>query len=376
VSDAERTERDIGAAGLTRRGLDAFTARLAAHPSVWIDTRSLWAAFVSAFPRHPSGPVQRQWLLEALAYAVTQGVVELPSHTGARWDRLATPPVPTSVKRRRAIAARAVPAWRTDVWHPALQWVPAMDRLTEDEARFLRAVHAGLVAGDFDTLAPLKHRSLVLTGDEKRLGDLASGRLFASGRLTLELLGAEREIPPLAWTVVAAAPSPRILVFENAGPSDLAVALLCAMPVPSYHVVVFGGGRPFPSSLVRLIALRPREIAYVGDLDADGVAIAAAAAQASAAAGLPVVRPATGFHAAMLAGAAQLGRPDGWRMEDAGTERGRDPRSVHACAQWLPADVSTMVTHVIESGHRIPEEVLSPAAMRAVLNADAAAQDG
>ena len=352
---------------LPERGLREFAATLAAHGAVWIDTRALWAAFSAAFPRHPAGAQQREWLLSALASAERAGVIELPAPGSARWDRLALPAVPTAVRRVRVAPALAPETWRTAVWHPALQWVPSMGRLNAEEASFLRRVHDGLVAGSFATPAPLKHRSLALTGYEKRLGDLTGGRLFGPGKLSLALLGAEREVPPLAWTVIRPAVAPRVLVFENAGPSDLAVALLQAMAVPSYDVVVFGGGKPFPSSVVRLVTLRPSVIAYVGDLDPEGLAIATSATVTTAVADLPTLIPAPRMHAAMLAGAHALGHPDGWPIDEKKVAGRRSGPNARAMSEWLSGDVRAAVIRIVAQGRRIPEEVLSPQAMNVVL---------
>lgn len=359
---------EVEAGELSERGLRIFVDRIAAYPRSRIGMSELWAALAEAFPRRPTGAAERAWLLAALEHARGHGVIELPVAHGRRWDRVASPAVPTEVTRVRSQQLHPTPAWRTDVWHPALQWVPVLNRVTAEEYRFLRRVHEGLVQNAFRTAAPFKHRSLALTGHEKRLGDLVTGRLFEQGRLTLELIGAVREVPPLAWTVVRPSTAPRILVFENAGPSDLAIALLAQVNNAAYDIVAFGGGRTFPVAVRRLAALNPSSIAYVGDLDFDGLAIAEAAAAAADVAALPPVVPAQGIHAAMLHAASRLGSPTGWPVNERKRVQSvaRVPRQVFA---WLPSSIRVEAARVVNAGHRIPEEALSPDSMRDVLRA-------
>lgn len=361
------TVREVEAGELSERGLRVFVDRIAAYPRSRIGMSELWAALAEAFPRRPTGAAERAWLLAALEHASGQGVIELPVAHGRRWDRVASPAVPTEVTRVRSQQLQPTPIWRTEVWHPALQWVPILHRVTAEEYRFLRRVHEGLVQNAFGTPAPFKHRSLALTGHEKRLGDLVTGRLFGRGRLTLELIGAVREVPPLAWTVVRPSAAPRVLVFENAGPSDLAIALLAELNNAAYDVVAFGGGRTFPVAVRRLAALHPSSIAYVGDLDRDGLTIAADAATAARAATLPPVVPAPGVHAAMLEAASRLGLPTGWPINESKRTQPKTPVPPQLIA-WLPPSVRSEAGRVLDASCRIPEEALSPDSMRAVLH--------
>jgi Wadjet protein JetD, C-terminal len=158
-------------------------------------------------------------------------------------------------------------------------------------------------------------------------------------------------------------------VFENAGPSDLAVMLLHDLAdrnTHAYDAVVFGGGRTFPVAVSRLQALPRSSIAYVGDLDADGLAIATAANAATRLAGLPSVDPASGAHAAMLAAAAHLESPTGGPLTDRKrTSSGQ--RETPPGIEWLPGDVRERVATILLDGRRIPEEALSPEAMRTIL---------
>ena len=358
---------EVAPGTLPERGLREFREALADNAKLRITAPVYWAAFARAFPRHPGGTTERAWLLAALEDAAAHGVITLPPRTGRRWDRLGLPALPTAVDRVREDVAPADERWRTLVWHAALQWVPDLPRLNADEVTFLRRVHTGLVQGAFVMPAPFKHRSLALTGDEKRLAQLVKGKLFDAGRLTLDLIGVQRELPPLAWTVVREVPHPRVLAFENAGPSDLAVRLLSAMPVPTWDVVAYGAGKPFASSVERLTALAPAVLAYVGDLDPDGVAIATAAATTARLVRLPRLVPAPGFHSAMLRAAAALNAPDGWLPDVDKQTRIRSLMTTGSDLAWLPPDVALALRRIALIGRRIPEEALSPSDMAALL---------
>jgi hypothetical protein len=240
--------------------------------------------------------------------------------------------------------------------------------VSTEELQFLRRVHDGLLVGAFEQWAPFKHRSLALAGDEKRLADFVTGRLFMPGRLTLSVIGTEQEIPPLAWTVIRSVARPRILVFENSGPSDLAIRLLREIPHPAWDVVAYGAGKPFGSAIVRLTSLQPETISYVGDLDPDGVAIARAADRNARTCGLPAVVPAAGFHEAMFADARRLGAPDGWLPDSARAARIRRLAGT-GTGEWLPPEVLADFARIAALGHRIPEEVFDPMTLKPLLAA-------
>jgi hypothetical protein len=95
-------------------------------------------------------------------------------------------------------------------------------------------------------------------------------------------------------------------------------------------------------------------IEYVGDLDHEGMQRATAGIRAAIAAGLPAIAPAAVMHRAMLACAERFGHPLYWHCRS--FRRKLDWDVVH----FLPLELRTSVRAVIESGRRIPEEVLGP----------------
>jgi hypothetical protein len=147
--------------------LQEFARRLAAHPRRRVDRKSLWLAFAQAFPARPQGVEERIWLSAALHVLSREGVITLPSTRGSRWDYDLGVPVPASVDVVVRKPESAEPEWRSFPWHPQLQWVADLRALREDQALFLHAVHMALTAGTLHRPAPLKYRSIQLTGDEK-----------------------------------------------------------------------------------------------------------------------------------------------------------------------------------------------------------------
>jgi hypothetical protein len=341
--------------------LDVFLQRLEAHPAARIEWDAIWGAFHDAFPGRPTGPEGRLWLLTALQHAQAHGIIAFPSNRGNRWDRAVRPHLPRSVDKvvedQPVLDAR----WRRDPWHPMLAWVADLPSVSTGTLTFLRRVQAGLVRGEFATPAPLKYRSLALTGNEKRLGKLITTKLFGNGRLSLELLGCLPESLPLAWAPVG--PSARAIVFENAEPFTIAHRLLLGRADAPYGVVAYGGGNAVAKSIAWLttIGRRVEAVHYVGDLDRPGLDFANAAARAAEAAGLPPLIAAPGVHAAMLRAAATFGFPSGWIYAEGDAPTGDSERLA-----FLPMDIRPDVAKVLEGGRRIPEEVLGPAELSTV----------
>lgn len=339
--------------------LHHFLSLLSATRRTRISREMLWVAYARAFPNRPQGPEERLWFSRALSTLAEQGVLRLPAIGGHGWDRSAVPPIPLFVRLNGPAAAKPDRSWQSFPWHPQLAWVADVSRLAQDQLAFLRRVHEGLVRDQFADAAPMKYRSLQLTGSEKRLEKLSRSELFRPGRLTLELLGYFVETLPLAWESVS--DKPRIIVFENAGPFAVARMVLQEMPDPPYGMVGFGGGAGFSASVRHLATIRrPVEvIRYVGDIDVEGLTIPQEACRAATTAGLPSVEPAVEIHEAMFASAAGLGFPCGWPH---GKKVSMDKSG--AAIQFLVQPHRDRAIQILRQGHRIPEEVLGPQELR------------
>ncbi len=333
-----------------------------------MDRSSLWAVFAAAFPGRPQGADERQWFNAALETLADRGLIRLPAKNGARWDRSMGVPIPTSIDLVRQPLVNRDDSWRSFPWHPRLHWIADLRSLADEQANFLRRVHAGLVAGSFTSRAPLKYRSLELTGDEKRLGKLMLSRLFGPGRLDTDLLGCLPEMLPLAWEEISDGPT--MIVFENSGPFIVARNVLRQMTAPPYGLVGYGGGAGFELSVqyIKTIERPVERIEYVGDLDRNGLRIARSASLIARRDGLPSVAPAAGLHRAMVNACVRFGSPSGWPHPSA--TKGTSPED-QSLVEWLSSEVRSDVVHVLEAGHRIPEEVLGPEELLAVWRRDA-----
>lgn len=339
-----------------------------------IGQQALWRAFAEACPHRPGGPDERTLLLAALRALELRGALRLPSVRGRRWDRTQAPFVPRSVDviaetgsrrdDRADSAAGDRASWRTFPWHPHLQWVSDMRSLSRAQVDFLHNVQRGLSRGWFQQLAPIKYRSLQLTGDEKRLARLATTQIFSSGRLDFELLACFPDHPPLAWEPIAPT-GEALLIFENAGAFMLARQLLQTLDEPPYHLLAYGSGRTLPAGLPHLqtIGRSIATIHYVGDLDPLGLEIALLANERATRLGLPPVAPAPGWHTGMLDAAAELGHPEGWPSSKSHVVS----RPLDELLAFLPEAARERANAVLVANHRIPEEVLGPGEMTALL---------
>jgi hypothetical protein len=341
--------------------LDAFAAHLARFPRQRVPVETVWRAFAEAFPGRDQGVEERRLLAAALDALALRGEIQLPAPPS--WDRSQMPALPRWVGRIRPADGSTAPAgWRGFAWHARLAWIPDLSHLAPAESAFLQRVQEGLTGGWFADIAPLKYRSLQLTGDEKALDRLLDGRLFRTGRLSLELLGCLPDPTPLAWSRVG--DPPLAIVFENAGAYAVAREVLSGLPSAPYGAVVFGDGNRFERSIRSLPELDSafaepiRAVHYVGDLDGPGLRIAWSASRRAAAGGLPPITAASPLHEAMLRSATNLGCPGGWPA--AGADPSEDALS------FLAPEHRSPIAAMFAAGRRIPEEVLGPTELRRV----------
>lgn len=333
--------------------LAAFIDRLTDTGRVKVPIDSVWDAFNEVFPDRPANSA-RATLADLLQHAAASGALTLPK-TQAAWDRALKPPLPKFI----LFPAEDLPAppkrWKERAWHPLLEWVTGLAYLTTGQEAFLSRVNEGLVHGWFDEVAPMKYRSLQLTGHEKKLQSTQATKLFGPGRLTLDLLGCEPDVHPMV--VHSVGTSRAVLIMENAGAFHVARRVLSKMDQAPYGAVAFGGGNRLPNSLPALKDLdtAAEAVHYLGDLDWEGLAIAARGRKVCADVGLPPLVPPPGLHEAMLESAATFGSPRGWEGGRSAEEGEKLPLLEH-----VPPAVRSTAEAIVTAGRRVPEEVLGP----------------
>lgn len=324
-----------------------------------------WRALAKVFPIQSHGPTARLALMEGLKFVEARGNIELPPGGCNRWDRAHEPAIPTTVD---AVRHRRVELfdWKAFRWHPRLYWVRDCPKLSQQQVEFLRRVHTGLFEGAFHELAPLKYRSLQLTGDENMLTAFTATSLFRPMRLELGTLGILPDPPPLAHHRLG--DGGRMLLFQATGALVAARIVLAAMSARPYDLVSLGDGRRVLESIASVVdfAQPVTSIHYVGNLDCAGLSIARDLRRRVTDLGLPSVQPATELHRQMISAAEALGHGVGWPAEEEVAPADRLP-----ALEVLDPAVRSSVEILLRAGRRIPEQVLGPAELRSAWGASA-----
>lgn len=291
-------------------------------------------------------PDARERLLTAIRELEAAGAITLPRGANG-WEALPYPALPRWVSRPAAAKSARV-LEPTVAWHADLSWVPAFlatDRPSTAERSLLRAVNAFLGTGGSNVVAPLRERSLQLTGDEKMLDTVSRGRLFAPGRLSLELLSAVRVSPPLIRQEVGTGPV--LLLVENYTTYHSLTATLPADGEAG--TIIYSAGNALGAVLTAIADQeeRPEALAYFGDLDVRGLEIATAGARLTAELGLPPLNPAERLYRLLL---------DHGHPAPADTYPG--PAKAQAAVTWLPAALRPLVLDVLVAGNRLAQEAV------------------
>jgi len=302
---------------------------------------------------HMRGRPERRRELAAVIDELTAAGRLRPSK---RQDRTRMPPLPgfVDVVRPRASSGRGDA--RGHGWRPELSGVLALTPPpTPAEQRVLRTVNRWLAdRGDDAPLCGSRERSLEVFGDEKLLDErLRSGRLFAAGLLSYELLRSRRISPGLVCEPVGRAPA--VLVVENTDTFRSVADVLAAMADPPVGLVAWGAGAAFEQSCEALLALRVsrepvRRAFYFGDIDPSGLRVPARAAELVAP--LPLL-PAAPLYTLLL------------DRDQRGAGRERMGEATQRHLRWLGEPLASRARAVIESGARLAQEALTAAALGA-----------
>lgn len=310
------------------------------------------AAFSEAEPSLATSPERRARLAAVLEELVEGGLLR----SSRRSDMSQRPELPAFVtmldRTRDTPVGREAAAYP---WRPELAWAARLP-MRRSEFDALRAIQAFLrERARSAPVVPVGERSLELFADEKRLDKLRQNRrLFAPGRLSLDLLRCRAFSPPFSYRRVGNGPV--ALVLENV--ATYRSVLAAVPPDTPVGVVVFGGGGNFAAAVGYFVELanegsltQVREIRYFGDLDRRGLEIPASAHALASTLGLPPVQPAVALWAMLL----RLGKP----VDDQAVPAGVADRLVG----WLTPPLRDAARRTLVEGHRLAQEAVGTEAL-------------
>jgi hypothetical protein len=332
--------------------VERLLARLEGGRRTRIPLAALQALLLELEPALRASPQKRELLAEALEEGGRSGQLRLPAQ---RRLYSGHPPLPAWVEVVRD-SERPPPtvSGRDFFWRRELAWAAEL-RFRPDELERLKRINLWLRDRDDDEpVVPSRERSLELFGDEKLLDQLQTGRLFADGHLTLEMLRARIVHPPFVFRRISDAPV--LLVIENHHTYDSFANLL--VQESGIGILAYGAGSAFLGSVTYVSDL-PRpidEIRYFGDLDPRGLRIPLDAGSAHP--DLPEILPAERLYERLL----QVGVPSPTRPVSADT--------ANRLAAWLPPGLRPEVAAMLVNGRRMAQEAVGYNVLRALLRAD------
>jgi hypothetical protein len=316
---------------------ERFARRLESEGTAWVRLPAIQRCFLQERPRTSEHANRRATLAEDLHALAHAGRLTLPR--GA-WERSASPPLPEFVRVTPNIEPATVEHRRDGSaygWRPELAFAAARTwsprRLAD-----LQRINRFLATAREHPSVPLRERSLLLLGNEKRLGELLTDpALFGPSRLSLDLLRTYRTSPPFHEQVLESHRNDAVIV-EN---WDTFVAL--GETYRGAGLLLYGAGAHVTAALPSLVGRALTTLRYFGDLDADGLAIAARADRVARALGLGPTAPALDLYRLML----EHGRPQPAKV----------PRSIPELSAWLAdPDLVETAASILGAGQRVAQE--------------------
>jgi hypothetical protein len=230
-------------------------------------------------------------------------------------------------------------------WRPELEWAYKL-QLSATERDVLAAVQTYRRDREPNAeVIPHRERSLQLFGDEKRIDQLTSGRLFRPDNLSLRDLDCYWAAPPIAWKDTGGAGP--VVVSENSAGYHTLTRVLTGRA----RAVAYGAGSAFAQSVASLGGINGLSaVLYVGDLDAEGLAIPQRAARAAVAAGIPIPAPYEDLWSTLVDLAGDYGQTVQPIPTEVATE---------LCVWFGSSDLRAAVQRLLTAGVRVPQEALT-----------------
>lgn len=314
------------------------------HPNSKVPLRVLQKAAAAVDNTGAASVGWRERILAAIQHLQVDGRITLPK---TRMDTSGVPPLPLYVSRPTTPRDGRVRT-RPPVWHADLAWAAALfdqGQLSGADQRFLTAINTWL-SKRRGMPVPLRERSLEIFGDEKLIETRISGPLFASGRLTLDLLETYLCWPPVERMEFG--PGDWLIVENYTTYHSLAQR---AGELGFDGQIIWGSGNGVTTRLAALATepFRPPRLYYFGDIDAGGFRIARSAAARAEHLHLPKLTAAQGLYS--------LTASHGIRQPDQNTRR-PDPTILTWAQEWLSELLGAAVTDVLSARGRIVQETV------------------
>lgn len=315
--------------------------------------KDLWGAFRRISPHLVGSVDARVELAELLAELAKSGALKLPRQKSG-YDAVQLPPLPKWILLPAPTpTVRALERAAQVGWHPALAFVSKLEKLGDDELEELLAIQAFLRDDADPVVTTVRERSLELFADEKRLEDLARGRLFGAGRLDFALLRCVEVRTPCVYRDIGVGAA--ALIVENKDTFHSACEAVRRLgPESPVRWVIFGSGKAISTTLdsVNDWPTRPKRAWYFGDLDAAGLEIAVLVARIAEtwARPMPIACPAA-LYRSLVERALRRG------VSASGTAV--SSQRAAELAGWLPHDIRPTVVDLLVRGGRWPQEAVT-----------------
>jgi len=321
-----------------------------------VPLKDVWAAFRRVRPYLAGSVHARVELFELLNELANSGAFGLPRQKSS-YDTIQEPPLPKWIQLpASAPTVRARERAAQVGWHPALAFVSRLKNLSDAELEELLAVQAFLRSTSEPIVVTVRERSFELFGNEKRLEDLANGRLFGAGRLSLSLLRCVEVRTPCVYRDVGTGTG--ALIVENKDTFHSACEAVRKLgPESLVRWVVFGSGKAVLTTLdsVNELPARPERAWYFGDIDATGLNIALQVARLARSWNPPLsIECASPLYRSLVERAARRGL----LASGSAISGGRAAE----LAEWLPQDIRPLVVDLLVRGGSWPQEAV-PAAL-------------
>ncbi len=329
---------------MTRDAAQFWAALVSAQPRrVRFSRTDLLEAFGRAFP-HSQGDLNlRERLTTVLNELAEAGFLRLPKQSNRRgYDHSERTALPRFVNRLDCPRA----AHKATFWRPELAFAQDLPGVWHEELlavqNWLRNRSAGA------QVVALRERSVEIFGDEKRLDGMLGTKLFAVGRLSLNLLKCYLPTVPIYIETIDTDQHVRpLLVVENHTTFDS--LRKWNQQHRRYSAVAFGAGTAFISSCQSLgSSLQGQGCSgvalYFGDVDPKGLWIPVRASQES---GIEISPERTLYELLFRKAREQF-------------IVARAPFPFEAdLLDWLPGNLREEAAQCFNRGRRLPQEIVS-----------------